>query len=145
MSYSASFFVVGVPRPKGNAKIFGGRLVLGDAKAKRWEREVAKVAASHAPDDLLDGPCNVSLRFCMERPKKTKYPLAPCGTPDLDKLCRCALDALTGVILRDDARVVRLSAWKEWASYSGVDVLVYEIDSDEGEGALAEPDRGEVA
>ena len=42
--------------------------------------------------------------------------------PDLDKLERAALDALTGVLYLDDRQVARLSADKSWGDIPGVDV-----------------------
>jgi len=42
-------------------------------------------------------------------------PVFPMGTPDIDKLCRSVLDALTGIVFADDAQVVRLHASKVYA------------------------------
>jgi Holliday junction resolvase RusA-like endonuclease len=151
--YSASFFVVGRPAPKGSGRavmlparqgqpgsvrLADGRwmrpaVIHANERTKPWQRAVAVAASAHAPETPLDGPIYCSTRFLFERPKSTKYPLAPAGTPDLDKLERCVWDALTAVIWSDDARVCRGSSEKAWGETEGVDVLVYEID--EGEGA----------
>jgi Holliday junction resolvase RusA-like endonuclease len=60
-------------------------------------------------------PVGVSFDFRFPRPrshygKRGLLPSAPrhmVTKPDLDKLIRAALDALTGIIWRDDAQVVR--------------------------------------
>jgi len=150
--YSASFFVVGRPAPKGSSRGLlmpakpgtPGAVLLADGRWMRagvafdndrtrsWGRAVAVAASAHAPAELIDGPVYCSCRFVFERPKATKYPLAPAGPPDADKLERCVWDALTGVIWTDDARVVRGGHAKEWGETAGVDVLVYEIDDGEG-------------
>jgi crossover junction endodeoxyribonuclease RusA len=41
------------------------------------------------------------------------------GSPDIDKVCRAVLDALTGILYRDDAQVVALSAVKTYADGYG--------------------------
>jgi crossover junction endodeoxyribonuclease RusA len=127
MDYSASFWVGGHPRAKGNAKVFSGRLVLGSAKEKAWQKQVRLVATREAPDVPLDVPVHLSCRFVFECPKKPKFTRAPAVKPDVDKLARCVLDALTGVIYTDDSRVVALHATKEFGEDEGVDVTVYEI------------------
>jgi Holliday junction resolvase RusA-like endonuclease len=44
--------------------------------------------------------------------------------PDLDKLIRAILDALTGVVWRDDGQVVDIVASKVYADTPGVDVVI---------------------
>ena len=66
----------------------------------------------------------------MPRPKSTpKRNVRPAHTktPDIDKLLRAALDALTGVVWRDDAQVAEVSVRKMVAAYgeqTGVMVTV---------------------
>jgi hypothetical protein len=61
------------------------------------------------------------------KPSAPKYPAT---TPDIDKLARALLDALTGVLVLDDKQVVELTCRKSWAEYSplpgspGASVLV---------------------
>jgi len=42
-------------------------------------------------------------------------PVYPFGQPDLDKLCRSVLDALTGIVYLDDAQVIHLNAGKVYS------------------------------
>ena len=55
---------------------------------------------------------------------RSSAPRAP-GRPDLDKLCRAALDAMTGVVYVDDAQVAILSAAKEWGDTAETLVKVW--------------------
>lgn len=58
----------------------------------------------------------VSIGFFLPRPKRTKL---DSPRPDLDKLVRSCLDAMTGVIYADDSQVVRVTASKRWADAEG--------------------------
>jgi Holliday junction resolvase RusA-like endonuclease len=62
----------------------------------------------------------VRVAFRLPRPKghygrrglRPSAPAYPNVMPDLDKLARAILDALTGIVWRDDAQVVRLDVEK---------------------------------
>lgn len=90
-------------------------------------RELAIEAAREAGMDApADGPVEVEVRFTFGRPRghygtgrnaeqlRAGAPRYPSVKPDVDKLARTILDAITGVIVTDDARVVRLVAWKHY-------------------------------
>ena len=72
----------------------------------------------------MEGPLGpyvaISAVFQMPKPKTTKYPDYPGGTPDLDKLQRAVGDALTASgIVEDDARIVRWHTDETWAGGLG--------------------------
>ena len=122
--------VLGVPAPKGSgrAMLIAGRARFiassSGANARRqtsWARAVAAAAADAAP---IAGPVRVSIAFRLPRPTghRTKRgelrqsaPLHPAVAPDLDKLARCTLDALTGLAFDDDSRVIALVVSKQYA------------------------------
>ncbi len=123
------FFVPGVPAPKGSARAFviGGRAVVTAAnKATRpWEQAV-KIAAWEARDPnelVIAGAVEVEIEFLFLRKKgdfnakgamKPSAPRHHVKKPDSDKLLRCALDALTGVLFFDDAQVISASTAKRY-------------------------------
>lgn len=135
--------VYGVPVPQGSTRAFavrkGGKptgrvVVTGDnAKTKSWRQTVIDEAVSaELARDLvwiIDGPMSVTLTFILPRPaahlltsKKSmgrvspSAPPLPITKPDLDKLCRAVLDALTDAgVWRDDSQVASLSAAKVYA------------------------------
>ena len=126
-----SLDVLGIPAPKGSgrAMLIAGRARYiassSGANAKKqtaWHRAVQAAAAGCA---LIAGPVRVSIAFRMPRPKdhrtkrgelREKSPPFPAVSPDLDKLVRCTLDALTGLAFDDDARVVRMVVVKQYAT-----------------------------
>ena len=129
---TVSFFVAGTPKPQGSKRAFmrpnakHPTMVesAGDA-LKDWRAAVSYAAAKQ--DALIDGPVRVSLTFRFARPKshfgtggnaetlKTSAPEFHIQRPDIDKLTRAVLDALTNITFGDDSCVVAQSARKEWA------------------------------
>ena len=125
-----SILVHGQPRAKGSMKSIPfkdkatGKLrvnTFSDSKrSESWERTVKLEAMAawrrkFGADALpLEGAVHLHMDFHMERPKSvtaTKRP-DPVVKPDIDKLVRLTLDALTGVVFRDDAQVTVIKAEK---------------------------------
>jgi crossover junction endodeoxyribonuclease RusA len=86
----------------------------------------------------FDKPVSVGLNFYLPRPKshhgakglKPSAPRYPATTPDLDKLIRSSLDALTqAAVFADDALVVRIGATKWYADevLPGARIVVCDI------------------
>ena len=126
--------VLGTPVAKGSMRSFairkGGKLtgktvtVPGNAKGLAdWHDRVA-LAAMQAVPNMTEGPVRLFLRFVFERPKghprkkgglRPSAPLEKTTKPDVDKLQRAVMDALTGVVYRDDSQVVSATSVKRWA------------------------------
>lgn len=126
------FFAAGAPAPQGSKNHVGhGVMVESSKRVKPW-RGTVRTAAIKALDGQQPrtGPLEVYLRFVMPRPKShlrqgraqtdgwRLLPSAPrkhTSKPDVDKLARAVLDALTGVCWCDDAQVVAVHAEKTYA------------------------------
>ena len=79
------------------------------------------------------------MRFCFARPRshygtgknvhivKGSSPGHMAVMPDLDKLARCSLDALSGVVFKDDAQVVVLTLRKCYSNPERMEVAVDEL------------------
>lgn len=119
-----AFTVFGIPAPKGSKRAFavGGRaMVVDDNKPalRDWTRQVNDVVQGLAERGAatLDEPVHVTVRFYMPKPKSApkRRRTWPDRKPDLDKLIRALLDPMVKTrILADDARVVELSAEKDY-------------------------------
>lgn len=127
------FTVHGQPEEKGSTRSFavpikgstskhGGpkyRAVTTSANPdlKRWEQLVAFEAGHAARGQFLRGPIGVELVFRLRRPPSVSVKSRPWPTvrPDLDKLARGAIDALSGVLFDDDAQIVTLTVLKRYA------------------------------
>lgn len=134
-------FAVGTPAPQGSKRAFvvGGqaRVVDDSKKTKPWRQDVtaAATATLHQRPDartaLATGPLHVSIVFHLARPKahygtgrnahllKALAPFWVDKKPDLDKLVRSTLDALTDAgVYRDDNQVARLLVEKRYADHA---------------------------
>lgn len=116
-----SVFVPGTPAPQGSKSFKGHRggkaILIESSKAVGpWRERVALAAHSNAPG-LSDGPVSVDLTFILPRPKSTPKRSTPPAVkrPDIDKLARAILDALTGIWFTDDSTVIDLRATKRLA------------------------------
>ena len=128
MTLLAHIEVHGTPVPQGSKTAFvrGGHAVVTEGKGPgrenhaAWRQAVATAARDWQDQHrqpLFDEPLSVRLTFRLHRPKSvsvTRRPY-PAVKPDLDKLERAVLDALTGVVLVDDALVVDLHSIKRYA------------------------------
>ncbi len=146
-----AFVVRGLPVPQGSPRAFvhdGRATVVSGATGAGshgrtladWRRAIATEARAAIGDrPLLAGPVRVDLIFVLARPKThfraggTLRPSAPVWVttrPDGDKLERAAWDALSGVIVRDDAVIAAWSGRKRYADldgWTGVHVYVTEL------------------
>lgn len=109
-------WVQGLPRSQGSKNAYhrGGRIVLVESAKglKAWRETIAHVAAASKPVPT-DQAVKLSLLFLLPAPKKAVRQF-PTTKPDLDKLARAVMDALTGVYYLDDAQVVALDLQKAY-------------------------------
>lgn len=127
--------VRGLPIPQGSARAFiaGGKAII-TSEANRtssplgaWRAAIATEAReAMGSAALLEGPVRVSIVFVMPRPAAHYHtPLHGAGLrqtapvwhskkPDVDKLVRAVLDALSSVVIRDDSQVASLRTDKRY-------------------------------
>jgi Holliday junction resolvase RusA-like endonuclease len=112
------FTATGDPVPQGSKRWLGARGMI-DTNRDRLDpwREAIRTAAHHAMPEgwrPLEGPLGLRLWFALRAPKsRPKWRTMPDGRPDIDKLVRAVMDAMTSVgCWLDDAQVVRLLAVK---------------------------------
>lgn len=114
-----TFFVPGKPAPQGSKRHIGNGVLLESSPHVGPWRERVAIAAHNAMNGrpIYSGQVEVWLDFILPRPKSTPKTRTPPAIkrPDIDKLARAILDAITGTILADDAQVTYLSATKRLA------------------------------
>lgn len=99
-----------------------------------WRQTISRALVAHLLQqdawELMREPVAVSLTFTFVRPMSH---LSRDGSvlsrraddmphPDIDKLARAVLDAMTGIVYDDDKRVTRLTSEKTWGERSGVTI-----------------------
>lgn len=122
------------PEPQGSAKAFviagKARVTSDNTKLKPFRSEVTRCAMLACRDNGVSlpyaekhRPVEVRLQFSLRRPESLpRRHIMPARKPDLDKLVRATLDALTGVLFHDDGQVVMVSATKVYSPIEGVEV-----------------------
>ena len=132
--------VFGTPAPKGSMKLVeygkGKRrlprpIMVADNshELQAWSRAVATCArvAMIGKAMYVDTALAVRATFILPRPASVKR-LMPSVRPDLDKLIRSTLDAMTGVVFDDDARIVRFQdptkVYDGWMDHHGVGAII---------------------
>jgi crossover junction endodeoxyribonuclease RusA len=132
------FHVHGLPIAQGSKNQFGGE---SNAKALRpWRNDISVAAfdqMSGYPPWV--GPVALRAVFVFPRPRshygsgrnagkvKDSAPGWKISAPDLDKLVRALGDALSGVVIRDDAQLVDISVTKIYGQNPGVTVHLNEV------------------
>lgn len=115
----------------------GGRVSLVESCARvKPYRALVSLAASQARTEAPTRlPVGIGIAFVFVRPKshytskgelRAGAPSHP-GKPDIDKLCRAVLDALTGILYHDDAQVVSLNASKRYGVASMTAISLFTV------------------
>lgn len=126
-----TFSVAMTPQPQGSARAFvvGKRAIVttDNTRLRDYRQAVAWSAQAARPVGWtpIVGPADVSIAFTILRPKSTpRRRTFPTTRPDLDKLVRAVLDALTGIAFVDDAQVVTIAAEKRYGAENLTTVTV---------------------
>lgn len=142
------FFVPGTPVPQGSKRVVRGRLIdVNQDSLRQWRSAIVRQAqgwiSTHRPLRFpLDGPVSVVVGFDFPRPKchfgtgrnahivKSRFREALMAVkPDLDKLVRAVLDALTDAgVWVDDSRVDSISATKSWVTDGEPGIRIWVFD-----------------
>lgn len=139
MAFMLHFYVEGNPVGKGRPRFRRTKNFVQtytDSKTAAWEEKV-KSAAKQAMGDTppLEGPVSVYGYFGLPVPashskKRTTACLegreAPSKKPDLDNMAKAVLDAMNGVVFKDDSQIINLHLKKVYSIEVGVNVLVKE-------------------
>jgi Holliday junction resolvase RusA-like endonuclease len=149
-----TFTVYGQPQTAGSKRAFafrrhdgslGASVTDDNAKGAGWKGDVAKAARTVFTGDLLTGALRVSMVFYRPRPKghfnsshglnkAGRDSIAPTTKPDVLKLARCAEDALTGVVWRDDALIVTETLEKKWGEPARLVMVIETIEREAADG-----------
>lgn len=152
--------VGGKPEPQGSVKAFvptlksgqpvrrpdGGivvNLTSDNPALKAWRETVAAAARETGCEPREDIGVRVDVTFFLKRPEahvgtgrnagvvKDSAPAFPLVRPDVDKLLRAILDALTDVVFKDDSQVVELVGRKRYAEPGanvGASIVVWVLE-----------------
>ena len=104
-------------------KVINGHIIHSQGSAlAAWRSAISLFAKRAGAKPVTDG-VTVNLIFTMPRPRTVKR-LEPSVAPDLDKLIRAVLDALTAIAYVDDGQVTEIAATKVYGVNPGVHIQV---------------------
>jgi Holliday junction resolvase RusA-like endonuclease len=123
------------PKPQGRPRFArAGKFVrtYDPPESRAYKDAVRDAIKLQCPTYYPDQAIYVSIWFHMPRPKRLRLrPNIPhIKRPDVDNLAKAILDALTGVLWRDDAQICRLHIDKRYTDddYNpGIDIEVEEM------------------
>lgn len=141
------FHVPGIPQPKGSLRAIQAPrqtrpFIIEDSKrSKPWRTMIVSFASEKRPSELWRGPVELEITFQMPRPKshygtgrnaakiRRAAPPLPIKKPDIDKLERNILDALTSIFYVDDSQVISVSTRKRFGN-PGCTIVARLLDED---------------
>lgn len=114
-----------VPHPTS-----GKPIIITDSKTlKAWTADVQWSArANRVPLRLKPAAIGLRVWFLFERPARVAVNDRPFMTvkPDIDKLLRASLDALTGIAYEDDSQVVEVQTIKRYSARTETILQIWE-------------------
>lgn len=125
--------VLGKPVPEGSTKAIpykskdgGTKVAIMHNKSSElmdWRYRIAKEYTENGGPYTEEYGVDIHVEFLFVRPKSVKPQKRPNMTvkPDLDKLLRAVMDALTGVAYKDDSQVVSVTAVKRYGDVNDVE------------------------
>lgn len=126
--------VYGRPAPKGSLRCLGrGRHIDDNPNTQTWMQLVRQATREQHPDIQPDAEhvWSVEICFWLRWPKsygKHVGGVPVAKKPDVDKLQRAVLDALTGIVWQDDAQVYSchgVKYYEDLSSPMGCEIRIY--------------------
>ena len=139
MSFSVSFIVFGTPVGKGRPRFRNtGKFVQTYTPKKTGDYEDTvrtSARAAMGSEKPLETPVSVYLYIRLPIPasyskKRTQDCIdgieRPAKKPDIDNVAKAVMDAMNGIVYRDDCQIVDLHIAKVYAVTPAVEVVVSE-------------------
>ena len=102
---------------------------IPNKKTKAFQEEIKRTCKYTGP--IIETPLQVKAIFFFVRPKSVKRNY-PSVKPDLDNLSKSLMDALEGVIFKNDAQIIDMKLTKRYAEKAKIIVEIEEINENQG-------------
>ena len=108
-----------------------GRVVVihdSSPRLKAWRKDIGEAAQIElrGRPPVADAYIEIELLFLVKRPRTAKKRERPHVAPDADKYLRAVLDALEGIVYRNDGQVTDVAVKKRYAEGddTGVQIIL---------------------
>ena len=139
MTLQIEFTVLGDPKGKGRprfSRVGKFTKTYTDAKTRMYEEKIASAARlAMFPHEPLETPVAVFMEINVPIPtsysKKRKEACLlgvemPCKKPDADNILKGILDAMNGIVYKDDVQVIKINVLKKYSFEPCVYVVIKE-------------------
>ena len=151
MEYDYEYVIAGSPRPqlRHRARYIKPKVgkgfvsVYDDPDSAKEKKHIAALIKKSTPERILDCPLQVDLVFHMPRPLshygtgrnsdklKDSAPKMHTKKPDIDNLRKLTMDALTGIVWRDDSLVCKGTTTKQYSERPRTEIFIKIIQEQE--------------
>jgi len=111
-------FVSMEPTAKGRPRVTRSGHAFTPTKTVQAEHRIQRQVSDEFPYPPLEGPLEVGIVVRLLKPKSApkKRITWPISRPDVDNYAKLVLDALNGILWRDDSQVVELRVLKAFCT-----------------------------
>lgn len=137
MNEPITIVVPGKPHGKGRPR-FSGTHAYTPVETRNYEQTVGLLARSEMRGKpMMEGPVHLDLRAVFPMPKRWSPAMRskaitgevrPLGKPDTDNLIKALADGMNGIVYRDDAQIVSVTATKVYGSEPLVVATIKEME-----------------
>lgn len=140
---TVSFVIPGAPIAKGRPKtaVVNGRAIIYTPSKTRREEGAIRLMADEAMAGAapIEGPIAVAIVHHMPIPaswsgvkqrRARDGLIMPTGRPDWENLAKLALDALNGIVYRDDAQIVSAQVAKRYSTEPRTEISVTALQAE---------------
>ena len=118
------------PTAKARPRVTRSGHAFTPTKTVQAEHRIQRQVSDEFPHAPLEGPLEVCIVVCLLKPKSApkRRTVWPISRPDVDNYAKLVLDALNGILWRDDSQVVDLRVLKAFCTaehpHPGIDLEV---------------------
>ena len=110
-----------------------------DASVIRYRKAIRNMAIAQMRNqkaEKIEGAVNMNIIYAFRRPKSLSKKerneidggknIPKTTKPDIDNLTKAILDALNGIVWKDDAQVTQINIQKVWSAKDQIEVEIWE-------------------
>lgn len=124
------YMIIGQPtplaRPRFVSKEKTGKVHVWDSQAQVKTGAGLQIRSQHK-GPIFNCPVHFDIQFYFEAYDHHKHGIFNAMKPDVDNCVKFVLDVCNGIIIRDDAIVVSLSAFKKFDNFARTEFTIREL------------------